>query len=229
MKCTNKKIGEKLEEIRELLEEINSKELREYMEELKQSMDSSVGQIIAALHRHKIERRTLVFFTSDNGGIRQYREGGFHNISDNGPCRGGKGSLYEGGHRVPAIAWWPGKIAAGVETRETTMTMDLFPTMLELAGLLQPENMPLIDGTSLLSLLLERKSLPERSLFWKLWQKQAVRKGAWKLMGERGKEPQLYNLDDDIGEHRNVAAEQPEMIRQLQEEFALWEKDVNTH
>ena len=184
--------------------------------EMIESLDANVGRIVAAVKRLGLERKTLIFFTSDNGAYKW--------VGSNLPCRGQKTDLWEGGHRVPAVAYWPGKIRAGTVTHETSMTMDLFPTMTAMAGAKLPRGLKL-DGTSLLPLLLEGKKLPERTLFWRFRKEHAVRKGPWKLL-VRGENQYLFNLDDDIGEKNDLAGVKPEIFKALQAEYLAWEKDV---
>lgn len=195
--------------------------------EMIEALDAGVGEIMAAVEKAGVGRRTLVFFTSDNGGYLNYT-GGFTNISSNGPLRGQKGAMYEGGHRVPAVAWWPGRINAGAITDATALTMDLMPTFLELAGLkgMAGKNSNALDGTSLAPLLFEGKSPPARTLFWRYAKSYAVRSGPWKLVIAEGKAPELYNLADDLGETRDLAAQQTGRVQQLRSELAAWETDV---
>jgi len=184
--------------------------------EMVESLDANIGRIVAGLKKLSLEQKTLIFFTSDNGAYRW--------VGSNLPCRGQKTDLWEGGHRVPAIACWPSKISAGTVTDETTMTMDLFPTMVAMADAKSPKGLKL-DGTSLLPLLLEGRKLPERTLFWRFRKEYAVRKGPWKLL-VRGENRYLFNLDDDIGEKNDLAGAKPEIVTALQAEFLAWEKDV---
>jgi len=184
--------------------------------EMIESLDANVGRIVAAVKRLGLERKTLIFFTSDNGAYKW--------VGSNLPCRGQKTDLWEGGHRVPAIAYWPGRIKAGTVTHETTMTMDLFPMMIAMAGAKLPKGLKL-DGTSLLPLLLEGKKLPERTLFWRFRKEHAVRKGPWKLL-VRGENQYLFNLDNDIGEKNSLLEAKPDIVGVLQAEFLSWEKDV---
>jgi arylsulfatase A-like enzyme len=190
-----------------------------------EAMDRSLGRIVETLKRLDIERRTLVFFTSDNGGYLHYAGRHRGDISSNGLCRGQKGQLYEGGHRVPAVFWWPGQITPGSTTDATAMTMDVFPTCLELAGVeLPPNDSPsALDGASLAPLLLENKPLPERTLFWRMRGQKAVRRGPWKLVVQPDGKPELYNLADDLGETRNLAAKHAEVVDGLRDEMARWE------
>ena len=186
-----------------------------------ESLDDSVGRIMETLRDCDLERETFVFFTSDNGGIREYA-GGFKEISSNGPYRDGKGSVYEGGHRIPAIAYWPDRIASGQTTTETTLTMDLFPTYLSLAGVSPPED---LDGKDLSSILFENKPLPERVLFWRLRNKKAVRKGPWKLCVQ-GQERELFNLSEDCSETVDLSNEHPKITETLAADLSQWEREV---
>jgi len=184
--------------------------------EMIESLDANLGRIVEAVRRLGLEKKTLIFFTSDNGAYKW--------VGSNLPCRGQKTDLWEGGHRVPAVAYWPGKIKAGTVTHETTMTMDLFPTMVAMADAKSPKGLKL-DGTSLLPLLLQGGELCERTLFWRFRKEHAVRKGPWKLM-VRGENRYLFNLADDIGEENNLFEAKPDIVETLRAEFLAWEKDV---
>ncbi len=189
-----------------------------------ESLDKSVGEIIAALEKNGLTENTLVIFTSDNGGYRDYASG-FANISDMGPLRGQKATLYEGGHRVPAVFYWPGKIAPAVSD-ETTMTFDLFPTLIELAGI-SVDKAKASDGTRLNDLLFESKPLADRRFFWRMRADKAVREGPWKLV-QRGKRlTELYHLGNDIGETTNLADAEPAIVKRLLGELSKWEADVD--
>lgn len=188
-----------------------------------EAVDTSVGRIMAAIPELGIEDNTFVFFTSDNGGYLEYAGKFRGEISRNAPLRGQKTEVWEGGHRVPAIAWWPDRIAAGTVTHETAMTMDMFPTYAELA---RAEASGDLDGTSLKSLLFTGAALPERDLFWRMDNEKAVRRGPWKLV-VRDDATQLFNLDDDIGEREDVAAEHPELVDDLITSLRAWERNVD--
>lgn len=197
-----------------------------------EKLDESVGRIVSAVKRAKLERNTLVFFTSDNGGI--VREAGVpikpeNVISINAPLRGQKHGLYEGGHRVPAIAWWPGVVPAGIESTTTTMTMDLFPTLLELAGLNRPAaDTPVrLDGVSFAPVLLRNEALPERTLFWRQGDSRAVRSGNWKLVSIHDAPFELYDLASDIGERKNLAKDQPDKLRELVGRHREWAQSLS--
>ncbi|MCA9040591.1 MAG: sulfatase-like hydrolase/transferase [Planctomycetaceae bacterium] len=193
-----------------------------------ESLDASTGEIVRVLQEEGLAQNTLVVFTSDNGGYRNYN--GLHEgqISDNGVYRGQKTQVYEGGHRIPTIAWWPGKIAAGSTTDETTMTMDLVPTILHLAGIDPDQQQFAYDGLDLRQLLFEQKPLPERKyLFWRISTRSAVRSGEWKLVKYQDKLPQLYNLSTDPSEVNDLSATEAERVNELMKALKEWEADVD--
>ena len=200
--------------------------------EMVEVMDEGVGKVVATLKRLGLEKDTLVVFCSDNGACR---------AGTNGPLRGFKGSLWEGGHRVPAVACWPGKITPGSVTGQTVLSMDWFATMAALGAAKLPGGHKL-DGVSLLGLLTEGKALRPRDLFWRAGTQKAIRRGPWKLLvnprssgpkkkGAKsavagGKSPMLFNLQDDLGETKDLAKESPQLVKQLQAALTAWEKDV---
>jgi arylsulfatase A-like enzyme len=188
-----------------------------------EELDWSVGQVLDALRKEGIDKNTLVFFTSDNGPwLIMGDQGG-----SAGPLRDGKGSTWEGGMRVPGIAWMPGRIKPGV-THELASTMDLFPTALALAGAETPADVK-IDGTDLSSLLLQGQSLPPRPFFYYRGdQLFACRWGEWKAhfqtqtgYGEPKpqvhEQPLLFHLGRDIGEKRSVSNNNAAVLRQIDE------------
>ncbi len=184
-----------------------------------EEMDTGIGQILDTVQRCGIAENTFVFFFSDNGAI---GAGG-----SNQPFRGGKFSHYEGGHRVPAVAWWPNKIAAGTTTDATTMAMDLLPTIMELASIPVPEDREL-DGTSMKDLLLEQADFPDRRLFWGYEPKlgTAMRDGDWKMIVS-SKKYELYNLAEDIAETTNLADRHPQRAEEMARTLADWSESVS--
>ena len=193
------------------------------VQEMVEALDRSVGRIVEAVKANGLSKDILIIFTSDNGGYLTY-QGGYHNISSNGPLRGQKAQVYEGGIRVPAIAWWPERIEPGV-TAELAASFDLFPTFLELAGIGTRADLKL-DGVSLAPLLLDGGGLPDRTLFWRMRDRKAVRQGPWKLVAAGEAAPELYNLAEDIGENSDLSAQRPELVRRLLSELEAWEIDV---
>lgn len=183
-----------------------------------EEMDKGVGQIFAALRKTKIDERTLVIFFSDNGAI---------GAGSNHPFRGGKFSHYEGGHRVPAIAWWPGRIQPGTKNHDLIVAMDLLPTFAEVANVSTPPHRQL-DGISIAPILFEGESLPRRTVFFGYEPKlgTAMREGDWKMIVKQDN-VQLFNLANDIGERRNVAAQFPDRAAAMQADIARWKSETN--
>lgn len=185
-----------------------------------EEVDWSVGQVLDALRELGLAEKTLVIFTSDNGGSLPHG-------SDNTPLRGSKGQTFEGGIRVPTLAWWPGKIPAGTSTDGITSNMDVLPTFARLAGANVPADRK-IDGVDLWPVLAgDGNAKPPRDHFFYFrgLDLDAVRSGPWKLHLAKDKQaPQLYHLGNDIGESKNLAKESPEEVRRLQE-FAATMKD----
>ena len=172
-----------------------------------EELDWSVGQVLDTVRQLGLDDNTLVIFTSDNGG--QNRHGAI-----NEPLRGGKGSTYEGGMRVPTIAWWPGKIPPGTETGAITSMMDILPTFTKLADGKVPTDRKL-DGHDIWPLLAGdkgAKSSYDAFYYFRGFNLQAVRSGDWKLLLAKG---ELYNLKDDISEASNVAQENPDIVARL--------------
>jgi len=191
-------------------------EIARAYKEMVEVMDEGIGRIVETVRRLGLERKTFIFFCSDNGANRN---------GSNGALAGHKGSLWEGGHRVPAVAYWPGRIKPGTVTTQTTLGMDMYPTMVSIAGAKLPAGLEL-DGVDLLGMLTENRKLPERTLFWRYKKQKAVRKGPWKLLVQ-GENVKLYNLDEDLGEKKNLAGAKPEMVKTLQDELSAWEQEVS--
>jgi arylsulfatase A-like enzyme len=181
------------------------------------AMDNGIGEIVATVKRLGLAENTLILFFSDNGGTR---------LSSNGALRGHKGTVWEGGHRVPAIAAWPGGIKPGGVTKELCISLDILPTMLDLAGVAAPADHRL-DGISLAPLMLEGKSLGRRTLFWR---GQAMRDGPWKLVvtGRKGQRAALFNLAEDIGEQNDLAGKHPQRVQTMTAALEAWTRDVAT-
>lgn len=188
-----------------------------------EAIDGSTGAILAALRACKLEQRTVVVFTSDNGGYLTYGDK-FRNISSNGVLRGEKGTLFEGGHRVPMIASWPGRIGSGV-SGATAHSIDLFPTFAALARADHDEQS--LDGVDLTPLLLKSAPLAHRRLFWRADDERSVRDGDWKLLFRDGRY-QLFNLSSDIRERRDLAFEHPQVLATLKEAWKRWENEVTS-
>ena len=189
-----------------------------------EEVDWSVGRVLDTLRAQGLDKDTLVVFTSDNGPwLTKGADGG-----SAGPLRGGKGSTWEGGVRVPTLAWWPGRIPAGSVNDAVAATIDLLPTFVALAGGAVPAT-PVIDGRDITPLLLGRskESAREAHYYFSGYELQAVRQGKWKLalvpqpegMGKKAEKTppglRLYDLDAEIGEQTDVAARHPEVVAKL--------------
>jgi len=179
-------------------------------------MDEGIGRIVETVKHMGLERKTFIFFCSDNGATKR---------GSNGALSGYKGSLWEGGHRVPAVAYWPGRIKPRTTTDETALGMDLFATMASIAGAKPPEGLK-FDGVDLLPMLTKGRKLPERTFFWRYRKEKAVRKGPWKLLVQ-GDKVRLFNLEKDLGEKENLADMKPDMVKQLEDELSAWEQEVS--
>ena len=179
-------------------------------------MDKDVGRIMSLLKDLGLADNTLVIFTSDNGPT--YAGGADSAFFESaGPLRGLKGSVYEGGIRVPFIARWPGKIKPGSETGHVSAFWDFLPTACEIVGAKPPAN---IDGVSYLPTLLgkRRKQKTHDHLYWELGGRQGIRMGDWKLVRTRpGRKIELYNLAKDIGEQKDVGKENPKILAKMTE------------
>ena len=189
-----------------------------------EEVDWSVGQVLDTLRAQGLDKDTLVVFTSDNGPwLIKGTDGG-----SAGPLRGGKGSTWEGGVRVPTLAWWPGHVPAGSVNDAVAATIDLLPTFVSLAGGTVPAT-PVIDGRDITPLLLgqSKESAREAHYYFAGYDLQAVRQGRWKLalspqpegMGKQAAKTspglRLYDLDAEIGEQTDVAARHPEVVAKL--------------
>ncbi len=185
-------------------------------------LDDSVGKVLAKLRELGIEKDTIVLFASDNGPM---SEGGWNRdfFNSGGILRGGKRDLYEGGIRVPLIAWQPGTIIGGKTSDHVSAFWDFVPTACEAAGIEPPAD---TDGISYLPTLRGQENQSEHDyLYWEFYEqggKQAVRHGIWKairfdVQTEPSRPLELYNLADDLSETRNVAAEQPEVVARLRQ------------
>ena len=208
------------------------------------SVDESVGRIRKVVQELSLAEKTLIIFTSDNGGVGGYSREGIKSsreATDNVPLRGGKGMLYEGGIRVPYIACWPGVVPSGRDSDQPINSVDLYPTLSECAGISSSQG-TVLDGTSYLSVLKgEKPTEKRRPLYWHFpgylgasentWRTTpagAIRSGDWKLIEffEDGRR-ELYNLQADIGEKQNLAANHPERVESLMRDLQAWRAETN--
>lgn len=192
-----------------------------------QSLDAAVGRVLKALDNRGLSKNTIVIFTSDNGGER---------FSDTWPFTGQKTELLEGGIRVPTIVRWPAAIKGGQVSDQVAITMDWLPTLVSAAGGTPDPAYP-SDGENLLPILLNAEPTKTRTLFWRYKgnNQRAVRSGDWKYLQIAGNEF-LFNLAEDVRERANYAERNPEVFKQLKQQWDDWNKtmleipeEANTH
>ncbi len=214
-----------------------------------ENVDNSVGKILNKLKELDLDKKTIVFFFSDNGGlIKRYdkipliaksksyvyeRDTLRYIATSNFPLRGEKGTLYEGGIREPMIVRWPGKIKPGTVSDAIITGVDFFPTFAELAGMKLPD-FQVFDGESFVNVLSGKAYDKNRAIFWHYpvyhhsVPASAVRQGDWKLihfLNDDHKE--LYNLKEDIGETKDLSSKFPDKVNELYQLLDKWRKDCN--
>lgn len=198
------------------------------------ALDDNIGRVMATLKKHGLEDDTLVVFLSDNGGPTRV------NASRNDPLRGFKTQTWEGGVRVPFIVQWKGRLPAGKVYTEPVMQIDILPSVLSAAGVPVRADWKL-DGVNMLPYLTGKNSgAPHDALYWRFGEQMAIRRGDWKLVKAPGAGAEfaerrsrattvgahLYNLTTDIGEQNNLAAKEPERVKQLSAAWEKWNEDL---
>jgi len=199
-------------------------------------MDDAIGETLAALRQTKQDRRTLVFFFSDNGAPPE-------NGGQNTPLRGWKGECYEGGMHVPFLVSWPGTMPAGKEYKFPVISLDVFPTALVLAGVPLPTDKP-SDGVNLIPYLTGKQpGPPHERLFWRtdFFLQAGMRDGNMKFFRDKmefgphhdvwhykvvDKPDQLFDLATDLGEQHNLGGHDPATLKKLQVEWEEWNKQM---
>jgi arylsulfatase A-like enzyme len=184
-----------------------------------ENADSGIATVLAALERNGLARNTLVIFTNDNGG---------EWLSRNAPFYHRKGTLWEGGIRVPLIMRWPAQLPAGQTSSQVAVTMDLTRSVLAATGTELPAGYR-PDGIDVLPMLAGRTPIVDREIFWRIVRperrQKAVRSGRWKMLVD-GEQYLLFDLEADPGERQDLAAQHPEIIVRLKPRLAAWEADV---
>lgn len=188
-----------------------------------ESVDSAAGKIIGTLEALKILDKTVIIFTSDNGGLKGHS-------TDNSPLRSGKGYPYEGGIRVPLIVYWRGAAEEGTEKDVPVSSIDLFPTICEAAGIALPAD-HVIDGESIIPALTRSEDLRRKALFWHFPHYRGrdvvpysiIRKGDWKLIKRyEGKTFELFNLKTDLSETADLSEKMPDKVTELDMDLRKW-------
>lgn len=182
--------------------------------EMVEIMDENVGRVFQKLKELDLYNNTMVIFCSDNGATK---------MGNNGDLNGFKGSLWEGGHRVPAIVWYPEKIIAGSLSNTTVIGMDWLPTLLKVAGIQTNDK---FDGIDISSTLFQQKQPEERPLFWRYRNQWVVRKGNWKYLKIKEQEF-LFDLKDDLEEQNNLFKVNPEKVIELKLLLKEWESEMS--
>ncbi|MCI0463525.1 MAG: sulfatase [Gemmataceae bacterium] len=184
------------------------------------AMDDGIGAVLNKIRQAGLEQDTLIFFISDNGGPPQA------NASRNDPLNGRKGGVLEGGIRVPFLVQWKGHLPTGQTYDQPVISLDIMPTALAAAGGKLPEDR-VIDGVNLLPYW-TRTNLkpPHEVLFWRFGTPMAVRKGNWKLVKDGSQPVQLFDLAADLGETRNLASQQPDVVQELATALKQWDAQL---
>jgi arylsulfatase A len=198
-----------------------------------ESVDAQIGRILARLDELKLADRTVIFFMSDNGGL-HVREQQNIKVTSNVPLRAGKGFLYEGGIRVPLIVRWPGRVKPGTVCRDAVVSVDFFPTILEIAGVkVSPQQV--LDGESIVPLLKETAKPRQREIYWHYphYANQggppggAIRDGDFKLIEfYEDNHVELYNVREDMNERNNLAYKNKAKAQELANKLAAWRQQV---
>jgi arylsulfatase A-like enzyme len=198
------------------------------------AMDNEIGRVVQALEKRKMRDNTLIVFQSDNGGPRSAKFTGEVDMSksvipaDNGPYRDGKGTLYEGGTRVAALANWPGRIKPGSVVDQPIHMVDMYPTLAKLAGAPLGKHQPL-DGMDVWASLSDGAPSPRREVVYDVEPfRAALREGAWKLVWQATlpSRVELFNLDRDPGEKANLADAEPQKLAELQQRIQALARDA---
>jgi arylsulfatase A-like enzyme len=179
-------------------------------------MDTAIGKILDQLDALKLEKDTLVIFFSDNGGGGQ---------GETAKLRGSKGTVFDGGLRVPFIARWPGRIPAGTSSRDFLTSLEVFPTVLAVAGVAPPQGITL-DGFDMMPVLMGKKRSPRKEMFWENMYSKAARIGNHKWVKD-GKKEYVFDLANDEGEEHDLKKEQPELAAKLTKRFAEWRREMD--
>jgi arylsulfatase A-like enzyme len=185
------------------------------------ALDDNVGRVLDELSKHKLDNDTLVFFISDNGGPP------FANTSSNHPLAGSKGTVWEGGIRIPFVIRWPGHVPAGAVYEQPVISLDISATAAAATGA-KLGGEQAIDGVNLLPFIAgPDKAAPHADLFWRFGPQWAVRQGNYKLAKTADSDkPQLFDLQSDIGEQHDLASAEPKLVAKLQESFDGWNSQL---
>ena len=184
------------------------------------AMDDGIGAVLRKLRDNGLDQDTMIFFFSDNGGPI------YVNSSSNLPLNGAKGTVYEGGIRVPFLFQWQRRLPRGTVYKNPVSTLDIFATVAAAAGAEVPRDRKM-DGVNLMPYLLGwKRTQPHEILFWRVGDMNAVRKGNWKLARKGNALVFLFDLATDMGEQKNLAKERPDILRELNAAFKAWDAEL---
>jgi len=185
------------------------------------NLDASVGEVLKKVRAENLEQRTMIVFLSDNGGPTREL------TSSNAPLRGEKGSMYEGGLRVPMLMQWPGTLPTGQSYARMVSSLDLFPTAAAIAGATLPQK---TDGVNLMPFLTGTvDGAPHETLFWRQGARAALRSDDWKIVGQKQRDKmiwELYRIANDLGETTNLAETEPSKLLELQQLWEQWNSQM---
>ncbi len=192
------------------------KDRKEAYKEMVEIMDENIGRVFEKLKELDLDKNTFVFFCSDNGATKE---------GSNGDLNGFKASLWEGGHRVPAIAWYPSKIKSGILSNSTVLSMDILPTLTSIAKISVEHN---FDGQDFSKVLFKNKKLNKRAIFWRYRNQLVAREASWKYLKLKDEEF-LFNLKNDVQEQSDLKDAYPAKIEYLKSLMSTWESDMDTY
>ena len=185
---------------------------------MQSAMDDAIGKVLDTVRKNNLEENTIIFFVSDNGGPTA------STTSKNDPLRGFKGEVYEGGIRTPSMVQWPGHIPAGKVYEKPVISLDIAPTALAVAGIKADDAK--FDGVDLMPFLKGGSGVPHDVLYWRFGPQHAIRKGDWKLLLGPNGDTGLYNLADDIAETKDLSADKPEKVKELNDLYEKWNSEL---
>lgn len=189
------------------------------------AIDDAVGRILDTLEEHKLRERTLVILLSDMGSLQRPGQG--LGVASNGPYRDGAPTVYEGGIRVPCMVRWPGRLPAGTVCKELLSQLDLLPLCLSAAGVERPADR-VLDGVDPTDVLAGRANSPHQRLVFR-YKAEALREGPYKIVRNKPTQPwELYQLDVDPAEQKNLAAAEPQTVARLDAQFTAWQTAMQT-
>jgi len=180
------------------------------------AMDAAIGEVLELLDEYRLAENTIVIFFSDNGG-----SGG----ADNSPLRGGKSQVFEGGIRVCCLMRYPPQIPGGSVSGEFLTSLEIVPTLLQLAGVPPPKDV-VLDGFDMMPVLRGAQPSPRQAMFWKRREQEAARVGPWKWV-RNANGTFLFDLSQDIGEKTNLAPTMPDKAAELAAHFQRWQQQMD--